>query len=121
MDNGHDSAYTIHVENHSKFDVEISCISLWSNGQRIGQDAFPPENDWCVPAQRSVLLQFDTQEDMAHRLWQLAGLPDMEASARQFRVDVVVALRCEIFGLERNFEESQTVQVDLLNRQISGL
>ena len=46
MDNGHDSAYTIHVENHSKFDVEISCISLWSNGQRIGQDAFPPENDW---------------------------------------------------------------------------
>ena len=120
-DNGHHTNYTIQIENHSKIDVEIKCISLWSHGQKVSKDAFPPENGWAVPAQRSVLIQFDAQEDVAYRLWQLVGMPEIrQGGSRQFRAEVVVALRCEILGLERNFEEAQTVQVDFLNRQTTG-
>lgn len=38
--------YTIHIENHSKIDIEVRCISLWSEGQKVSKDAFPPENGW---------------------------------------------------------------------------
>ena len=119
-DNGHHTNYTIQIENHSKIDIEVRCISLWSQGQKVSKDAFPPENGWPVPAQRSVLIQFDAQEDVAYRLWQQAGKPEIsQGGSRQFRAEVVVVLRCEILGLERNFEEAQAVQVDFLNRQVT--
>ena len=122
IDNGHHTSYTIQVENHSKCDIELRCISLWSHGQKVSKDAFPPENGWPVPAQRSVLIQFDAQEDVAYRLWQQAGMPEIrQGGSRQFRAEVVVVLRCEILGLERNFEEAQAVQVDFLNRQVTGM
>jgi hypothetical protein len=62
-------------------------------------------------------------------LWQLAGYPeDIErwtakklGSARQFQIEVRVELRCEILGIERKFEETRTVQVDFMNRQITGV
>ena len=137
-DNGHQRHYTIQVENHSKQDADIKCISLWSknqtakfsDNQRISKPAFPPENvSWRVPEQTSIPIQFDAQEDVAQRLWQLAGYPeDVDrwtakklGSARQFQIEVRVVLRCEIFGLERNFEDTRTVQVDFINRQITGV
>jgi hypothetical protein len=54
-----------------------------------------------------------------YRLWQLGGSPG--ATARRFQIEVVVAVRCKIFGLERHFEEERGVQVDLLDHQITGL
>src|SRR6266849_2067765 len=130
-ENGHHRNYTIQVENHSKFDLQVKCISLWSKGQKIGKPAFPPENvSWPVPAQRTIPIQFDAQEDVAQRLWQLAGSPhdydprsggQLFGSSRQFQIEVRVALRCEILGLERDFEDTRTVQVDFINRQITGV
>lgn len=130
-DNGHHRNYTIQVENHSKFDVRVTCITLWSKGQKIGKPAFTPENvSWLVSAQRTVPIQFDAQEDVPQRLWQLAGTPPdydprsggrLFGSSRQFQIEVRVALRCEILGLERDFEDTRTVQVDFVNRQITGL
>ena len=69
------------------------------------------------------------QEDVAQRLWQLAGYPeDVErwtakklGSAQQFEIEVRVELRCEILGLKRDFEEKRTVQVDFINRKITGV
>jgi hypothetical protein len=138
-DNGNNRNYTIQVENHSKQDVDIKCISLWSknqiakfsDNQRISRPAFRPENaNWCIPAQRTIPIQFDAQEDVAYRLWQLAGTPrDIEqgaggrlyGSARQFQIEVRVVLLCEVCGLERSFEETRTVQVDFVNRHITGI
>ncbi len=130
-DNGHHRNFTIQVENHSKLDLQVRCISLWSKGQKVSKPAFPPENvSWPVPAQRTIPIQFDAQEDVAQRLWQLAGSPHdydprsggrLLGSSRQFQIEVRVALRCEILGLERDFEDTRTVQVDFINRQITGL
>ncbi len=130
-DNGHHRNYTIQVENHSKLDLSVICITLWSKGQKIGKPALTPENvRWLVPAQRTIPIQFDAQEDVAQRLWQLAGTPPdydprsggrLFGSSRQFQIEVRVALRCEILGLEKDFEDTRTVQVDFINRQITGL
>ena len=56
---------------------------------------------------------------LTHLTVPLAGSPG--ATARRFQIEVVVAVRCKIFGLERRFEEARAVQVDLLNHQINGL
>jgi len=130
-ENGHQRNYTIQIENHSKFDVEVKCISLWSKGQKVCKPAFPPENfSWPVPAQRTIPIQFDAREDVAQRLWQLAGTPPdydprsggrLLGSSRQFQIEVRVALRCEVMDIEKEFEEIRTVQVDFVNRQITGL
>jgi len=129
-DNGHHRNYTIQIENHSKIDVEVRCITLWSQGEKVSKPAFRPDNaNWSVPAQRPISIQFDAQEDVAQRLWQLAGYPeDVDrwtakklGSARQFQIKVRVVLRCEILGLEREFEDTRTVQVDFINRQITGV
>ena len=137
-DNGHQRNYTILVDNHSQFDVEIKRICLWSkdqtarsgNDQRVSKPAFRPDNaNWSVPARRSISIQFDAQEDVAQRLWQLAGYPeDVDrwtakklGSARQFQIEVRVVLRCKISGLERDFEDTRTVQVDFINRHITGV
>ena len=130
-ENGHHRNYTIQIENHSKLDLQVRSISLWSKGQKVSKPAFPPENaSWPVPAQRTIPIQFDAQEDVAQRLWQLAGTPPdydprsggrLMGSSRQFQIEVRVALRCEILGLERDFEDTRTVQVDFINRQITGL
>jgi len=124
-DNGHHRNYTIQVKNHSKFDVDIKCISLWSKGQRVSEPAFL--KDVGVPAERTIPIQFDAKEDVAYRLWQLAGSPpsNVYASTRHlpghFDAEVRVVLRCEVMGIEKEFEEARTVQVDFVNRQITGL
>lgn len=136
-DSGHHRNYTIRIENHSDFDAKVACITLWSkeqktwsNEQKISKPAFPPENaNWTVPAHRTIPIQFDAQEDVAQRLWQLAGCPeDIErwtakklGSARQFQIEVRVKLRCEILGIEKDFDDTRTVQVDFINRQITGV
>jgi hypothetical protein len=126
--NGHRQNYTIQVENLSTIDLEIGCISLWSKGQRISKPVFRPQNaSWSVRPQGSIPIWFDAQEDVAYRLWQLAGSPpsNVYISTRHlpghFDAEVRVVLRCEILGLERDFEETRTVQVDFVNRQITGL
>src|SRR5260370_42012632 len=107
-DNGHHRNYTIQVENHSKLDLQVRCISFWSKGQKVSKPAFPPENgSWPVPAQRNIPIQFNAQEDVAQRLWQLAGTPHdydprsggrLFGSARQFQIGVGVALRAASLG-----------------------
>jgi hypothetical protein len=129
-ENGHQRNYTIQVKNHSKFDVHIKCISLWSKGQRVSEPAFPPANGWPVPADRSLPYQFDAGENVAYRLWMLDGAaPVMQhvpvqnyfGPPNQFKAEVMVELQCEVLGFERNFKETRTVQVDFINRQITGL
>ncbi len=137
-DNGHHRNYTIQVENHSKLDLQVKRISLWSkdqtakfsDNQRVSKPAFTPDNvRWSVPAQRTIPIQFDAKEDVAYRLWQLAGSPFLERRTLneivwpegQFNAEVRVQLRCEVLGIEKEFEEARTVQVDFRNRQITGL
>jgi len=123
-DNGRHHSYTIQVKNHSKFDLDIKCISLWSKGQRVSEPAFL--KDVAVPAERTIPIQFDAKEDVAYRLWQLAGSPPSDAfiSPRHLRghfdAEVRVVLHCEVLGIEKEFEETRTVQVDPVNRQITG-
>ena len=134
-DNGYHHHYTIQVENHSKTDVEIKCISLWGKGkskdfQKVSKPAFPPDGTrWSVPGQRTIPIQFDAKDDVALGLWKLIGSPHLERRIEggyvrlpgQFETEVRVELLCEIMGIERPFEETRTVQVDFVNRQIRGL
>jgi hypothetical protein len=98
------------------------------SGVWFSEPAFPPEKfRWSVPADRTVPFQFHAREDVAHRLWQLAGSPpsNVYTSTRHFLghfdAEVRVVLRCEVLGIEKEFEEARTVQVDFVNRQITGL
>jgi len=129
-DNGYHRNYTIQVENHSNLDVEIKCIALWSKGQRVGKPAFPPANvHWSIPAHRTIPIQFDANEDVAHRLWNIAGSPELSRRNEahivwpegQFNSEVRIELRCEVMGFDRIFDETGTVQVDFRNRHIRGL
>jgi len=127
--------YTIQVENHSKTDAEIKCISLWGKGkskdfQKVSKPAFPPDGTrWSAPGQRLISIEFDAKEDVALGLWKLIGSPHLDRRIEddyvrlpgQFETEVRVELLCEIMGIERPFEETRTVQVDFTNRQIRGL
>jgi hypothetical protein len=127
--NGYRHNYTIQVKNHSKIDVEIKSISLWSDGQRVGEPALLDKGRGSVPAERTVPIQFDARQDVAYRLWQLAGSPPLERRTAahivwpegQFDAKVRVVLQCEMLGVEKEFEETRTVQVDFRNQQITGL
>jgi len=123
--NGHQRNYTIQVENHSEFGVEIKRICLWSKGQRISKPVFRPEGaPWSVRAHGYLPIQFDAGETVAHRLWQLAGAPSgvgKKWAEQFFQAEVRIVLLCEIQGIEREIEETRTVQVDPENWQITGL
>jgi len=71
--------------------------------------------------------RFDAREDVAYRLWQLVGSPTpIRLTSRvphlpgEFNAEVGVVLRCEVLGIEKEFEETRTVKVDVVNRQIKG-
>jgi hypothetical protein len=126
--NGHLHNYTIQIKNHSKLDVQVNCVSLWSKGQRISDPIFL--KDITVPADRTVPIQLDAKQDVAQRLWQLAESPPVMANkpiarlhglSGEFNAEVRVLLRCEVLGIEKEFEETRTVHVDFINRQIDGL
>jgi hypothetical protein len=131
-DKGHQRNYTIRVKNHSKeFDVAIKRISLWSDGQRVGEPAFRPEGAngkcWDVAADRELPINFDAGEVVAKRLWSIAGTPSMSAFhdtnllLGHFRSKVRVEVLYEVVGIEEQYDETQTVQVDPINNVITGM
>jgi len=61
---------------------------------------------------KSEQISFKVDEKMGSRL---RGPPN------QFKAEAMVELQCEILGFERNFKETRSVQVDFMNRQITGL
>lgn len=78
--NGQQRNYTVQIKNHSKqFDVAIKRISLWSDGQRVGEPAFRPDGGiarcWDVEADRELPINFDAGDIVAKRLWSIAGSP----------------------------------------------
>jgi diguanylate cyclase (GGDEF)-like protein len=131
-DNGHQRNYTIQIKNHSKtLDVAIKRISLWSDGQRVGNPAFRPEGEnarcWDVAADRELPINFDSGEIVAKRLWSIAGCPSIDAFhdtnllKGHFRSKVRVEVLYEILGIEKQYEETRTVQVDPINNAITGM
>jgi diguanylate cyclase (GGDEF)-like protein len=131
-DNGHQRNYTIRIKNHSKeFDIELKRISLWSDGQRVGEPAFRPEgangNCWDVAAGRELPINFDAGEVVAKRLWLIAGAPSMTAFhdanllLGHFRSKVRVEVLYEVLGIEKQYDEAQIVQVDPINNAITGM
>jgi len=128
--NGHQRNYTIQVENHSEFAVEIERICLWSKGQKISKPVFRPEGaPWSVRARGFLPIQLDAGDDVAQRLWRRAGSPPvirpipgfLGPPPGEFEAEVRVVLQCEVLGLEKEFEESRTIKVDFVNRQINAL
>src|SRR5271165_6992460 len=130
-DNGHQSNYTIRIKNHSKeCDVAIKRISLWSEGQRVGDPAFRPEGAngtcWDVAADRELPINFDAGEVVAKRLWSIAGAPSMSAYhdtnllLGHFRSKVRVEVLYEVLGIEKQYDETRTVQADPINNVITG-
>ena len=124
-DNAHQRNYTIQIENASKFDVEVKRICLWCKEQRVSKPIYRPKDaPWTVRAHGYLPIQFDAGETVAHRLWQLAGSPSLvgKAWAQQlFQIEVRIVLLCEVLGLEKEFEENKTVQVDPVNWHINGI
>jgi diguanylate cyclase (GGDEF)-like protein len=131
-DNGQQRNYTIRIKNHSKeFDVAIKRISLWNDGQRVGEPAFRPEGAngkcWDVAAVRELPINFDAGEVVAKRLWLIAGAPSMSAYhdtnllLGHFRSKVRVEVLYEVLGIEKQYDETRTVQVDPINNVITGI
>jgi hypothetical protein len=123
VDNGLHANVTIVVENHSRFDAAINSVVLWAKESRLCGPVFRPEGaNWTVPAQRQIPIQFLAKEDVALRIANLYEQPPPVGNyPRSFRAGVKVELRCEILGLERTFSERSEVQVDLVNRQLTGI
>jgi hypothetical protein len=124
--------YTIQIKNHSKeFDVELKRISLWSDGQRVGEPAFRPEGAngkcWDVAAGRELPVNFDAGELVAKRLWVIADAPSMDSfhdtnlQLGHFRSKVRVEVLYEVLGIEMQCSETRKVQVDPINNVITGM
>jgi hypothetical protein len=115
--------FTIEIENHSKVDVEVKSVVLWSKGIRVCKPVVPQEGIlWRVPAQRTIPIQFLAKEDVAMKLVNIYGEPGALANVpKLFKAELKTDIRCEILGMERSFEETSNVQVDYRNRQINGL
>lgn len=131
-DNGHQRNYTIRIKNHSKqFDIALKSISLWSDGQRVGEPAFRPDGEsgscWDVAAGREIPINFDTGEVVAKRLWLIAGAPSMSAYhdtnllLGHFRSKVRAEVIYEVLGIEKQYDETQAIQVDPINNAIIGM
>jgi diguanylate cyclase (GGDEF)-like protein len=130
--NGHQRNYTIQIKNHSKeFEVAIKRISLWSDGQRVGDPVFRPEGAnarcWDVGADRELLINFDAGEIVAKRLWSIAGSPSMSTFhdtnllLGHFRSKVRVEVLYDVLEIEKQYDETRTVQVDPINSVITGV
>jgi len=131
--NGHQRNYTVQIKNHSKqLDVAIKRISLWSDdSQRVGEPVFRPEGEtarcWDVAADREIPINFDCGEVVARRLWSLAGSPSMDAVhdfnllKGHFRSKVRVEILYEVLGIEKQYDEIRTVQVDPINNAITAM
>jgi diguanylate cyclase (GGDEF)-like protein len=131
-DNGHQRNYTIQIKNHSKqLDVAIKRISLWKDDECIGGPAFRPEGAnascWDVAAERELPINFGAGEIVAKRLWTIAGNPsidmfhDTNLLKGHFRSKVRVEVFYEVLGIEKQYEETRTVQVDPINNAITRI
>jgi len=110
--------------------LALKRISLWSDGQRVGEPAFRPEGAngkyWDVAANRELPINFDAGEVVAKRLWLIAGAPSMTAYhdtnllLGHFRSKVRVEVLYEVLGIEKQYDETRTVQVDPINDAITG-
>jgi hypothetical protein len=123
VDNGHHANLTIEIENHSKMDALVRSIVLWSKDSRVCRPVTPPEGvTWKIPAGRQLPIQFTAKENVAQMLANLYEQgPPVGNYPRTFRAELVVELRCELSGIERTIKENCKVQVELLNRQITGI
>lgn len=127
--NGHHRFYTISVKNHStQFSLEVKGISLWSKNQRISSPVVRPDGaNWTIDAGREIPINFDAGEDVARRLWMLAGSPSMTDYVTphhlpgHFDAEVRVDVTCEVLGIEKMYSEIGSVQVDPRNHAITGL
>lgn len=118
---GYNFDFTIQVENHSKIDVEIKGITLWSDETRLCGPVPPPDGGrWLIPAGRSIPIQFCTGEDVPSKLRRIHGAPTGSPYPSFSNVKIKVVLLCEVKGLERSFGETSTVQVDHRNLKITG-
>jgi diguanylate cyclase (GGDEF)-like protein len=131
-DNSQQRIYTILIKNHSqKYDVEVKRISLWSDGQRISQPVFRPDGAsgkcWDIAAGREIPIGFDAGEVVAKRLWSIAGAPSMSVYhdtnllLGHIRSKVRVEVLYEVLGIEKQYGETRTVQVDPINNAVTGV
>jgi len=90
---------------------------------RVSRPVTPPEGvTWKIPAGRQLPIQFMTKENVAQMLANIYEQgPPVGNYPRTFRAELVVELRCELSGIERTIKENCKVQVELLNRQITGI
>lgn len=123
VDNGHHANLTIEIENQSTMDALIRSIVLWSKGTRVCRPVTPPDGViWKIPAGRQLPIQFTAKENVAQTLANIYEQgPPVGSYPRTFRAELEVELRCELSGIERTFKENCMVQVELLNRQITGI
>ena len=123
VDCGHHANVTIEVENHSKIDVLIKSIVLWSKDSRVCRPVFPPDGVvWLIPGQRQIPIRFTARENVAQALASIYEQPPPVGNfPRALRAELLVELKCDILGVEVLFKEKSLVQVDLLNRQITGV
>ena len=80
-----------------------------------------------MAADREIPFNFDAGEVVAKRLWSIAGAPSMSAFhdtnllKGHFRSKVCVEVLYEVVGIEKQYDETRTVQVDPINNVITPM
>lgn len=123
IDNGHVANFTAAFQNYSHVDVEVVEGGLWNFAKRIsGPVTARPGVRWIIPAGRTISIYFEGQESITNRLGSMyPPSPREDFLNRRFIADLTLKVKCKILGLERIFEETTAVQVDLRGSQFTGL
>lgn len=126
-DHGYQHEFSIHVKNHSRVDLEIKRIVLWSNDKRLCDPVHPPPNArWTVGAGANVPIHFTTNENVP---WRLAAIYGKATGVivvsgynldNYFAADVTVELQCQIGGITMPKKETSCVNVNLQAGQVNG-
>ena len=121
IDTGQHINATLEIENHSTMDLTVKSIVLRSKETRVCGPVYPPDGArWEVPAKRRIPIQFTAKENVVLAIEKVNDLVHHTGYPLP-RADVLVELRCELRGIERDFKENCKVQIDSPNHRMIGI
>jgi len=99
----------------------VKTIVLRSKDTRVCGPVFPPVGiKWEVPAKRRIPIRFTAEKNIVLEIESVNDLVHHTGYPLP-RADVLIELRCELCGIERDFKENCKVQIDPPNHQMTGI
>jgi hypothetical protein len=121
IDNAHHANVTLEIENHSEMDLTVKSMLMRSKDTKVCGPVYPPDGvKWEVPAKRRIPILFTAKENAVLAIETVNDVVHHTGYPLP-RADVLVELRCDLRGIERNFKENCKVQIDSPNHQLTGI